>query len=98
MNNFNKSFAQAEELVEYLNSQKSSSLEFRIINNQIGTIAIYLYQKDYYTMALFFGVPFVEEVIGYFEEKEEYELCATIVSQLRRLSVSVPEHQEMLTY
>jgi pantothenate kinase len=98
MNNFNKSFAQAEELVEYLNSQKSSSLEFRIINNQIGTIAIYLFQEDYYTMALFFGVPFVEEVISYFEEKEEYEQCAAIVSQLRRLSESVPEHQEMLTY
>lgn len=98
MNNFNKSFAQAEELVEYLNAQESSSLEFRIIKNQIGTIAIYLYQEDYYTMALFFGVPFVEEVIRYFEAQEEYEHCAMIMSQLKRLSVSVPEHQEVLTY
>ncbi|GAB3171712.1 hypothetical protein [Telluribacter humicola] len=98
MNNFNNSFALAEELVEYFNSEVAHSLQFRVINNQIGTIAIYLYQADYYTMALFFGVPFVEEVIKFFETKEEYEQCALIMQQLKRLSKAVPEHHEMLAY
>lgn len=83
-------------MVSHLNTKKSSLLEVPVIQNQIGTVAIYLYQQDYHTMGLFFGFDFVEEVLRFFEEIEDYERCAVMVQQLRIPAQSSRSHQELL--
>ncbi|WP_247231621.1 hypothetical protein [Telluribacter sp. SYSU D00476] len=82
MNRLDDSLALAESLIRYAMTRRPNSIQFAISQSNISVITLGIYFNEYRGLALLYGRPFVEQMIQYFEDREEYEACAFILRQL----------------
>lgn len=85
MSRLDDSLALAESLIRYAMIRKPNSIQFAISQSNISIITLGIYFDEYRGLALLYGRPFVEQIIKYFEVREEYEVCAFILKQLEDL-------------
>jgi nitrate reductase beta subunit len=85
MTTIDGSLALAETLLRYSMHNKPSSIAFPITETNLSLITLAIHFDEYRGLALLYGRPFVEQVIQYFEDLEEYEICGYILRQLNDL-------------
>ncbi|GAB3172718.1 hypothetical protein [Telluribacter humicola] len=85
MSRLDDSLALAESLIRHAMTSRPSSIQFAISQSNISVITLGIYFNEYRGLALMYGRPFVEQIINYFEGREEYEACAFILRQLEDL-------------
>ncbi|HEV7350594.1 hypothetical protein [Telluribacter sp.] len=82
MSKLDYSLALTENLIRYAMHRRPSSIQFAITQSNISIISLAIFFDEYRGIAVLYGRPFVEQMIKYFEDREEYEVCGFILKQL----------------